>query len=286
MSILIIGGAGFIGSHLAEYYVRCNKEVVSLDNYFTGSEGNHVDGVRYLSGTSAEINDIDFGTTFDLIFHLGEYSRVEQSFEDESTVFDLNHAPIYEVLRFWRNSNAKLIYSGSSTKFGEYADGDMVSPYALIKRHNADLVKNFANWHSLNYAITYFYNVYGGREISDGKYSTVIAKYVKLVLSGVTELPVHSPGTQERNFTHVDDIVTGLAIVAERGRGDGYGIGADDAFSVLDLVELLGANPLMHPARLGNRSTAALNTQQTKDLGWNCSWSLQNYLQRALSGGA
>ena len=284
MNILIIGGAGFVGSHLAEYYIDRKEYVVSIDNYFTGSEENHISGVRYIKGSTSEINSIEFGVNFDLIFHLGEYSRVEQSFEDEAVVFDLNHTPIYKVLKFWRKHGAKLVYSGSSTKFGEYTDGDLVSPYALLKRHNSELVSNFASWHSLDFAITYFYNVYGGREISEGKYSTVVAKYVNLVLSGATELPVHLPGTQERNFTHISDIVSGLVKVASKGRGEGYGIGADECCSVLELVELCGAQPLILPERSGNRSAASLNTQKTKDLGWTAEWSLKTYLQQMLSG--
>ena len=80
--ILVTGGAGFIGSHLCEKLNSLNiYEVVSLDNYFTGSYKNHIKGVNYITGNSTDVNElIKFKP--DYVYHLGEYSRVEQSFED------------------------------------------------------------------------------------------------------------------------------------------------------------------------------------------------------------
>ena len=80
MKILVTGGAGFIGSHLCEQLSK-NHEVTSLDNYFTGSTNNHVPNVNYINGSTKDIFDL-VSFTPDLIYHLGEYSRVEQSFND------------------------------------------------------------------------------------------------------------------------------------------------------------------------------------------------------------
>lgn len=80
--ILVTGGAGFVGSHLCERLAKdTNNEVYSLDNYFTGSEKNHVKNVTYINGLTKDIeNLIDFVPN--MIYHLGEYSRVEQGFDD------------------------------------------------------------------------------------------------------------------------------------------------------------------------------------------------------------
>ena len=105
---LVTGGAGFIGSHLCERLQKTgNYQVYSLDNYFTGSENNHVEGVQYIKGNTTEIESlIDF--TPDYLYHLGEYSRVEQSFDDIEKVWSYNKDGVFSVLQFCRKTGAKL----------------------------------------------------------------------------------------------------------------------------------------------------------------------------------
>jgi len=253
MKVLVTGGAGFIGSHLCDRLAQDGSRVTSLDNYSTGSKDNHVNGVTYING---ETKNIDSLVTFapDVIYHLGEYSRVEQSFIDVEKVWSSNKDGIFAVLQFCRKTKAKIIYAGSSTKFGDGGMGRFQSPYAWTKASNTELVENYGNWYGINYAITYFYNVYGGREISIGKYATLIALFVEKYKSN-KPLTVVSPGTQLRNFTHIDDIVSGLTIVGKKGVGDNYGIGCSKAFSILDIAKMFKTEIKMIPERRGNRMT-------------------------------
>ena len=231
VKILVTGGAGFIGSHLCERFIeRPGYEVWSLDNYSTGSVDNHIKGVTYIEGETANIDRlIDFSP--DYIYHLGEYSRVEQSFEDVEIVWRSNKDGIFAVLQFCRKTGAKLIYAGSSTKFGDGGMGRSQSPYAWTKASNTELVQNYGAWFNVPYAITYFYNVYGRREIATGKYATLIALFRERILRG-EPLTVVSPGTQKRNFTHIDDIIDGLVLVGENGYGDEFGIGSPESYTV------------------------------------------------------
>lgn len=277
-TVLVTGGAGFIGSHLCEaLYNLGNYEVFSLDNYFTGSEDNHIKGVTYIKGNSSDIDSlIDF--TPEYIYHLGEYSRVEQSFEDIELVWKFNKDGIFAVLEFCRKTKAKLIYAGSSTKFGDGGLGRSQSPYAWSKATNTELVKNYGNWYGLKYAITYFYNVYGPREISQGKYATLIALFKEKVKND-EPLTVVAPGTQKRNFTHVDDIIKGITLVGEKGEGDDYGIGSPESFSILEIANLFkGAKIKMLPERPGNRMSADVIIEKTKSLGWSPKWSIKEYI--------
>mgnify|MGYP006113675807 CR=1 FL=1 len=277
--VLVTGGAGFIGSHLCEALFNSgNYEVFSLDNYFTGSEGNHIEGVTYIKGNSSEIDSlIDFKP--DYIYHLGEYSRVEQSFEDIELVWKFNKDGIFAVLEFCRKTKAKLIYAGSSTKFGDGGLGRSQSPYAWSKATNTELVKNYGSWFGVSYAITYFYNVYGPREISQGKYATLIALFIEKVKNS-EPLTVVSPGTQKRNFTHVDDIIKGIILVGEKGEGDDYGIGSPDSFSILEIANMFqNAKIEMLPERPGNRMTAEVKTQKTIALGWSSRYSVIDYIK-------
>lgn len=279
-NVLVIGGSGFIGSNLCGVLVQRGLNVYSYDNYFTGKAENHIDGVTYYTGETINICEVKFPVIFSHIYHFGEYSRVEQSYEDIDLVFKFNHAPIYEVLKFVKLNKAKIIYSGSSTKFADKGQNYEVSPYAWTKRKNTELVKCYADWYGLDYSIAYFYNVYGTCEIAEGKYATLIAKYIKLINEGSNTLPVVSPGTQLRNFTNVKDIISALILIGEKGSGDGYGIGSDESFSILDVVRICGKEVEWLPARTGNRMFGSLVTEKTKDLGWRPKFSLSSYISQ------
>lgn len=276
MKVLVTGGAGFVGSHLCERLMQLGHQVTSIDNYSMGSIENHIPGVTYINSDAKFIAVLNLPNNFDLVYHLGEYSRVEQSYDELNKVLDYNVYSIAPVIEFVKRCNAKLVYSGSSTKFSQ--EGASLSPYAWSKVVNVDFVKNYAEWYGLNYAITYFYNVYGKREISNGKYSTVVAKFLKMKNEGKTTLPVTLPGTQRRNFTHVDDIVDGLITVGEKGKGDGYGIGSPESFSILELAEMIGLQPEFKPEAKGNRMEAPVMSEKTIALGWSAKRNLREYI--------
>jgi len=276
--ILVTGGAGFVGSHLCERLTKdTNNKVYSLDNYFTGSEANHVPNVTYIKGDTSDIASlVDFVP--DMVYHLGEYSRVEQSFDDIEKVWNYNKDGIFAVLQFVRKAGCKILYAGSSTKFGDGGLGRSASPYAWTKATNTELVMNYGNWFNVPYAITYFYNVYGEREIQTGKYATLIA-LLKEKIKNKEKLTIVSPGTQKRNFTHIDDIIDGLVLVGENGYGDEFGIGSSEAFTVLEVAELFGGEINMLPERKGNRMTADVMTDKTKALGWSPKSTLADYIE-------
>jgi len=262
--ILVTGGAGFVGSALCERLVKMGHDVFSLDNYFTGLKENHHPGVNYFTGHTRDINNIFKKHNFDLVYHLGEYSRVEKSFEDPiGLVWDLNTAGTFSVLEFCRQRNSKLVYAGSSTKFADGGNGQGMSPYAWSKSANTQLVKNYGEWFGLKYAITYFYNVYGPGEISEGPYSTILGIFKKQFEHGFP-LTVVRPGDQKRNFTHIDDIVNALVLVGEKGEGDEYGIGSNEAFSIAEVASMFTENVVWMPERKGNRMGASVMSEKTK----------------------
>ncbi|AJC49331.1 NAD-dependent epimerase/dehydratase family protein [Allofrancisella guangzhouensis] len=275
--ILVTGGAGFIGSHLCERLSKNkNYQVFSLDNYFTGSEENHVKGVVYIKGSTVDIDRL-ITIVPDIIYHLGEYSRVEQSFDDIEKVVEFNKIGTIKVLEFVRKTRAKLIYAGSSTKFGDGGSNANASPYAWSKSSNTQLVKNYCEWFGIDYAITYFYNVYGPREIKQGKYATLIALFEEKI-KNAQPLTVVSPGTQKRNFTHIEDTVEALLLIGEKGQGDEYGIGNPKSYSVLEVAKMFGGEIMMIPERRGNRITAEVISDKTIKLGWKPKKCLSEYV--------
>ncbi len=277
-TVLVTGGAGFVGSHLCERLVKEGHHVISLDNYSTGSEANHVDQVTYIKGDTRTIDNY-ITVVPELVFHLGEYARVEQSFDDVVEVLESNTSGTQKVLEFCRKHSAKLVYAGSSTKFADGGIGRDQSPYAWTKAINTELVRNYGDWYGLEYAITYFYNVYGPRERGDAHSGTVIGIFKELH-DAQKKLTVRMPGTQKRNFTHVYDIVDGLLRVGKDGAGDEYGLGHQDAYSISEVAEMFGDEIDMLPERPGNRMMSVADTRRsTLELGWKPKYFLPEYIK-------
>lgn len=276
---VVTGGAGFVGSHLCERLVAEGYRVISLDNYFTGSRENHVEGVEYREGDTKHINELVTETP-DILFHLGEYSRTAVAMEEPDVVFDMNIVGTLAVTEFWRRTGCKLVYAGSSTKGApDRADGIAgrdLSPYTWSKAVNTELVVNYARWYELPFAIAYFYNVYGPRELS-GRYGTVIEIFSQC-LKNNEPAKVNGPGTQTRNYTHVFDTVNALVMIGERGEGDGYGIAAGEAYSPLQLAELYGLTVDLQPPRKTSRPSAHLDIEKTLALGWRPKERLEAYI--------
>lgn len=274
--ILVTGGAGFVGSALVKRLLAEGHRVISLDNYFAGSKDNHVAGAEYREGHTKDI-ERHVPETPDLIYHLGEYSRVEQSMLEPDLVHDLNIVGTKGVVEFWKKKKCKLVYAGSSTKFGNAGWAKETVPYVVTKAANTEFVKAVGEVEQLPYAITYFYNVYGPGERA-GLYGTVIEAFRQMYVAGAP-LTVTSPGTQTRNFTHVDDIVDGLILVGERGQGDEYGLGNEESFTMLEVAGLFGADVLMLPPRAGSRMSSGLDTAKARSLGWKPTRSLGDYIR-------
>ncbi len=271
--ILVTGGAGFVGSNLIKRLVADGNRVISLDNYFAGTREAHVEGAEYREGHTKDIEQL-VPETPDLIYHLGEYSRVEQSLEEPDVVNDLNVVGTRAVVDYWMQKKCKIVYAGSSTKFGDGGLAREATPYASTKAANTELVKKVGEQHSLPYAITYFYNVFGPGERS-GRYGTVIRWFMEQYKNG-QPITVTLPGTQKRNFTHIDDIVEGLMLVGEKGHGDEYGLGHEKSFSMLEVARLFGNDIIMLPERKGNRMNSSLDISKSRAIGWEATIALED----------
>lgn len=275
-TIVVTGGEGFVGGNLIARLAQQGNTIISLDNHSTAPESAKIPGVKYRTGHTKDIESL-VPETPDIVFHLAEYARPEKSFEDIALVWDLNMIGTFGVLEFWRKKKPKLVYAGSSTKFADGGLGRDQSPYAWTKAANTELVRNYGAWFQLPYAITYFYNVFGPGERA-GKYGTLIEIFRQKFLRG-EELTVTSPGTQRRNFTHVDDIVEGLLLVAEKGEGDDFGLGNERDYSILEIAELFGAPVHMTPEVPGNRMKGHIDTSKIAALGWRAAGSVEDYIR-------
>ena len=255
-----------------------------MDNYFTGSRDNHVAGVDYREGHTKDVEK-HIPETPDLIYHLGEYSRVHKGLEEPHLVWDMNITGTLGVLEFWRKKGGKLVYAASSTKSsGTHAasgvEGRNLSPYTWAKASNVDLIANYGRWYALPHAIVYFYNVYGPRERAWGEYGTVVETFRQNFLKGLPH-KVNAPGTQTRAFTHVLDTVEGIVLAGEKGTGDGFNIGSKDVHSIREVAEMFDGPTEMHPQTKVSRSSGADDTSQIEALGWKQKHHLKDYIEEA-----
>ena len=284
-TVLVTGGAGLIGPSLIELLLP-KYRVVSLDNYFIGNEKNHIEGAGYIKGHTKDIESLLGNESPAIIFHLGEYSRVEQSFTDLPLVWESNVHGAFCVFEYWRKRACKLVYAGSSTKFADGGLGRDQSPYAWMKASNTELVENYGAWFGLPYAITYFYNAYGPRELSEGPYASVMGRFKKQYAAS-QPITVVAPGTQRRNFTHVEDIARGLLMVGEKGQGDEYGIGSPESYTVLEIAKMFTDNITMLPERKGNRMESIVDTSRVeKEFGWKPQHTVREYIDSLKTGKA
>ena len=285
---VVTGGAGFIGSHLCERLVTDGYQVISLDNYFTGSDKNHVMGVEYRFGHTKDIAS-HISETPDVLFHLGEYSRVAPSLEEPAVVWDLNILGTLAVLEFWREKKCKLVYAGSSTKFvsderaSEVAGRDR-APYNFAKAMNSELVHNYGRWYDLPYSVAYFYNVYGPRERAgqyDNAYGTVVETFRQCALKK-EPATINGDGSQTRAFTHVLDTVDALILIAQKGERDEYAISAAEAYSLNQLADMFGIAKEYKEATRSSRSSLADDTSKLQALGWKQQHQLTDYCQQII----
>ena len=105
---------------------------------------------------------------------------------------------------------------------------------------------------------------------------------MSLCEKGEKYLPVTKPGTQVRNFTHIDDTIDALEKIALFGNGDGFGIASDEENSILDDVRMFSKKPQFFPEKMGNRKNAEIRTDKTKALGWSPKRSLNNYIMEKI----
>ena len=273
MKILVTGGAGFVGSNLIKHLKEnTDATITSLDNYFTGSEANHIKGVEYIQGSTWKIDQLP---KQDVVYHFGEYSRVVPSFKDVEYLMTSNLWGTSRVIEQCKKWNAKLIYSASSSKFGGNED---LSPYSWTKAKMVELIKNYDEWYNLKYEICYFYNVYGENHISEGDYATVIGIFEKQYKEG-NRLTIVGDGKQTRQFTHIKDIVNALGKILQHNKNKEWHLSSDKEYKIIDVAKMFTENIEYIPKRNGERYSSVSIDNDTKEvLDWKIEHNLEDYI--------
>ena len=260
-TIIVTGGAGFVGANLIEFLLKKTKyKIISIDNYSSGSSKNHIKNirVRYIKGYTKDINIlIRNKNNINSVFHFGEFARIYQSFLNMSECIESNTVGTNSVFNFCLDNKIRLIYSATSASLGNKGNDKNLSPYAFTKSKNLELLENLKKWFKFKYEVIYFYNVYGPRQISKGKMSTVIGIFEDS-FKRKKPLPVVKPGTQTRRFTHISDTVEVCYQAWKKNLCRHYSIASKESLSILEVAKLFNSKIKFLKRRPGERYASAL----------------------------
>jgi len=276
MKALITGGAGFIGSHIAEALCRKGASVVVLDNLSLGNLNNLAwkqpgDNLEFVEG---DIRDeallAKLMPGIDWVFHEGALPSVPRSVAQPIESHDHTLNGSLKVLVAARDAGVKrLVFASSSSIYGdsdapakhESLPPNPLSPYALQKYGSEKYCQLFHRLYGLETVALRYFNVFGPRQAFDSPYSGVIAKYCTAMLKGERPL-VFGDGTQARDFTFVQNAVSANLLAAEapaeKAAGRVFNTAAGDSISLLDLIVELNAlthqslEPVFQAPRVGD----------------------------------
>lgn len=220
-SILVTGGAGFIGSNIIEELLRHNNIVTCLDNFATGKKEN-IAAFRYNSDfklIEGDIRDIDACKKAvegnEIVLHQAALGSVPRSINDPKTTNDVNIGGFINVITAAKEAGIKrFVFASSSSVYGDSAElpkveeriGKPLSPYAITKLVNEIYAKNFSELYGIETVGLRYFNVFGPKQDPNGPYAAVIPKFIKALSNGETPV-IYGDGTQSRDFTFVENVV-------------------------------------------------------------------------------
>ncbi len=260
-TIVVTGGAGFVGSNLICLFLKKTKlKIISIDNYSSGSRGNHIKNsrVKYIKSDTKNISSVlSKVKNINVVFHFGEFARIYQSFLNMNDCIKSNTIGTNEVFNFCLKNKIKLIYSATSASLGNRGKDKNLSPYAFTKAKNLELLENLKKWFNFKYEIIYFYNVYGPRQITKGKMATVIGIFEEHYKKNKL-LTVVRPGNQSRRFTHIDDTVDICFKAWKKNQCRHYSISNRKSYTIIEVAKLFKRKFKFLPRRAGERYASAL----------------------------
>lgn len=285
--VCVTGGAGFIGSHLADALVECGARLRIIDDLSNGRESNLAGpaaSAELVRGTICDEAALDQAMSgAEVVFHLAAIGSVPRSIEIPAVYHEVNIGGTLKVLEAARRHGVRrVVYAASSSAYGNTAilpkvesmRSDPLSPYACTKLAGEHLMRAWSQCYGLEAVSLRYFNIFGPRQRHDSPYAAVIPMFAERIRSGLPTV-VFGDGTQTRDFTFVANAVYAnlLAGSAPRPlRGEMVNIACGTRFSLLQLIstmsEIIGrpAVPEFRPARNGDVRDSEADIRQASEL--------------------
>ncbi len=276
--VLVTGGAGFIGSHLVEALLARGYGVRVLDSLVYGRREWVPAAAEFVQADVADLAACRAAAAgVSGIFHLAGMSRVIPTFDTVETCTEANVRGTQNILIAARDAGAKVVYSGSSTYYGnrppphrEYeTPPDLLNMYGLTKQVGEQYCLAFDRHFGVPAVVLRYFNVYGPRQPQTGNYALVMGIFLRRWADGET-LVIHGEGKQRRDFVHVRDVARAniLAFESER-RGEIYNVGSATNISVKELADMISPDQRHEARRPGDSEATLADISRIRaHLGW------------------
>mgnify|MGYP003981104889 FL=1 len=278
LSVLVTGGAGFIGSHIVEHLANLNlKQIRIIDNLSTGSIDNISSFITKSSNVEFQYGDIsnlescrEAVDGIDIICHQAALGSVPRSVSDPLTSHVSNVNGFLNILLAAKEQNIKrIVYASSSSVYGDHPvlpkveenTGNVLSPYAATKAIDEIYGQVFTRCYDMQCIGLRYFNIFGPRQDPNGPYAAVIPKFIDLIKQD-KQPTIHGDGSNSRDFTYVDNAVQAniLALTTTKSHcfGDVFNIGAGGQVSVLEMFNMIktvltsGVDPIFGDPRPGD----------------------------------
>lgn len=296
-NILLTGGCGFIGSHLAEKLANLNYNVFIIDNLSTGRKENikHIKkNISLIKGDIASINTYKKLSKykFEYVFHLAALADIVPSIQNPHKYFKSNVDGTELLLNFLKHKKIKkLIYSASSSCYGipkkyptpENSKMDPQYPYAFSKMLGEEVIRHYSKIYDIPFISLRLFNVYGTRSRTSGSYGAVFGVFLAQKLAN-KPLTVVGDGKQRRDFTYVTDVVNAMIKSALSNKKNLImNVGSGKSVTVNKIVKLLSSKSITIPKRPGEpNQTFADITKIKSEINWKPEISIEQGVLKIL----
>jgi len=251
---LVTGGAGFIGSHIAETLLKRGEAVRVLDNFATGRESNLAvlkGGAEFIQGDLRDVETVRKAMRgIDVVFHQGALASVPRSIADPVSSLETNINGTQNVLLAARDAGVRrVVYASSSSVYGntptlpkrEEMPTSPMSPYAVQKLTGELLCGVFSRIYGLETVALRYFNVFGPRQDPTSQYAAVIPRFLTALLEGRRPV-VYGDGEQTRDFTYIANVVSAnlLAATSAEAVGHAMNIGCGQQISLNEVLRMAG----------------------------------------------